>query len=282
MTGVPAVAAIPAVVAIVEDHPIVAESLAAALTDAGFQVRPAVAAVEHLTDTPAPDVVLCDLSLLGRSGGDAVAHLARRGWRVLAMSGVATRAAVLAAVASGARGFVDKDDPAARFVAAVEAVVTYGCVVSPRLAGYLLDDVACRPLRRGEIGPDEASLLRALAVGDRLEEIAEAERLPVVDLVRRLDVVLAAAGSRDRRYRPTDREREVLILVGCQSRTQDAAARAMDVSPSRITGLLTEIKRKYLALHPEAGDALKPSYAALLWARELRLCDGSLPGDDRG
>jgi hypothetical protein len=158
----------------------------------------------------------------------------------------------------------------------VTAVATDGYFIGPRLAGLLLDDIGRRPLRRGDLLAADLAVLEELARGESPREIAAAYGVPVELVASRLAAVVDAAGRRDRQYRPTPRELAVLELIGCRGRTQEAAARVMDVTPNWITGLLTEIKRKYLALHPEAEEDLKPSFAAILWARELRLC-----GDDQ-
>lgn len=256
---------------IVDDHQTLSGPLAGHLTEAGFAVAPPVRAVEEVPAGEAFDLVLCDLKLLGRGGGEAVAYLVGVGHRVLAISGVAPRPVVLAVFAAGARGFVDKSDPPRVLVDAARAVLTEGYFLSPRLAGYLLADADARPLRRGEIGPDETEVLDALARGDNLAEVAEALDVPAAEVGRRLEVVRVAAAARERRYRPSARETDVLRLIGCRGVTQEAAARALGVSANWVTVILTEIRQKYVALHPEVAD-LRPSAIALLWAHELDLC----------
>jgi DNA-binding NarL/FixJ family response regulator len=258
-------------VAIVDDHPITSEALAARFIGAGFSVLAPSPDVESVNEHLKPDVVVCDLHLPGLSGGRAVAYLVDRGFRVLATSGAATSEEVLDAIASGARGFVEKSASPHTFIPAVRAVAADGHHISVRLAGYLLEDGRRRPLGRHEIGAPAVSLLRALAQGDLIQDIAADDGISADDVRNLLDSVFDAARRRRRLLRPARRELEVMVLVGCQGMTHQAAARHMGVQKSVVADYLKKVKEKYLASHPDAGADIAPKTAAALWAHELGL-----------
>jgi DNA-binding NarL/FixJ family response regulator len=259
----------PISVAIIDDHPIATESLAARFAGAGFSVLAPAPRLEAFDGAATPDVVVCDLHLPGLSGAGAVAELRRRDLRVLLTSGVATPDEVLDAIAADARGFVDKTAPAHQFVAAVTAVAADGHHVSARLAGYLLRDAQRRPLTRDEIDDDDRDLLRGLAQGDLLDELCTERGLTPADVRPRLLRIFDTARRRRRLHRPSPREAEVMVLVGCQGMSHREAARAMNVKVTVIADYLRTVRAKYLASHPEAPPTIPPSTAAARWAREL-------------
>lgn len=258
-----------AVVAIVDDHPIAAEGVAARLADAGFTVVAAVSAVEGLDEiAPAPDVVICDLHLPGRSGREAVLHAAARGSAVLATSGVARPEEVLEAVAAGARGFLAKTAAPRTFASAVAVLAAGGFHVSAELAHHLLDDARLRPLPRGDVGPQALAVLRAFERGDTPQEVQAA--LGVSEEVVRglVGEVWDAALRRRRRNAPSPRELDLLRLVG-QGLSHKELAGRLALSPATVPTLLERIRTKYLALHPEADPTLAPLSAARRWAAEM-------------
>ncbi len=256
-------------VAIVDDHAVAAEGVGARLVEAGFQVVGMVPSVEALDDIePAPDVVICDLRLPGRSGGDAIAYAAARGGAVLATSGVARPQEVLDAVAAGARGFLPKTAPPRTFAAAAPELAAGSYHVSAELAHHLLDDAKTRPLGRGDIGPQALAALRGFERADTPMEVAAALGVSAEVLSGLLGQVWDAAGRRRRRHAPSPRELDVLRLVGQGLTHKDLAARLM-LSPATVPTLLERIRAKYLALHPEADPLIPPRSAARRWAAEL-------------
>ncbi len=259
----------PLSVAIIDDHPVATESLAGRFAGAGFSVLAPAPSLDALDPAATPDVVVCDLHLPGLSGAAAVAELRGRGLPVLATSGVATPDEVLDAIAAGAAGFVDKTVLANQFVAAATAVAAGGHHVSARLAGFLLEDAFRRPLTRDEIDDDERNLLRGLAQGDTLDELCAEWSLPPPAAHRHLVRVFDAARRRRRLHRPSPREAEVMVLVGCRGLSHKEAAQAMNVKVSVVADYLRAVRVKYLASHPDAPATIPPSTAAALWAREL-------------
>ncbi|WP_035923142.1 response regulator [Frankia sp. QA3] len=259
----------PVSVAIIDDHPIATESLAARFAGAGFSVLAPAPSLEAFDRSATPGVVVCDLHLPGISGAAAVADLHARGLPVLTTSGVATPDEVLDAIAAQARGFVEKTAPAQQFVAAVTAVAAGSYHVSARLAGFLLEDAQRRPLSRGEIDADERNLLRGLAQGDHLDELCAEWGLAPPDAHGFLARIFDAARRRRRLHRPSPREAEVMVLVGCQGLSHKEAARAMNVKASVVADYLRTVRAKYIASHPDAPPTIPPSTAAAIWAREL-------------
>lgn len=263
----------PVAVVIVDDHPVATEGLRAHLAAAGYVVEAAVAAVEHVPPAVASPgrVTVCDLRLPGRSGAHAIAYLVDLGAVVLATSGVATGEEVLDAVAAGARGYLPKTAPVGSFCDAVAALASGSHYLSPALAHSLRLDVARRPLAAGEeLGSD---LLGLLGEVERGEPQARAAARHGID-PGRLDASLArlweAGALRRRRYRPTERELELLRLAG-DGRTHRELAAALHLSVHTVPDLLGSVKAKYLLTHPDADPGVPPLTLARCWSRELGL-----------
>lgn len=256
-------------VSIVDDHPIVAESLVARLRDQAFEVVSVVAMVEDPALDVDVDVVVCDLNLPGRSGADAIAYVVQKGARVLATSGVAPEQAVLDVVIAGAAGFVPKTAAPEVFIEAVQAAARGDRFVSPYLAACLLADADARPLARGDIGALERDVMRAFAQGDTRDEVAQQLGLDDDRLRALLDAIWDAAGRRRSVHGFTDREREVIALVA-RGLTHKAIARAMQISTATVPDYLKSIKRKWDATHPDEVD-VTPMTACRRLAEELAL-----------
>jgi DNA-binding NarL/FixJ family response regulator len=112
-------------VLIVEDHHLLAESLAYALAAEGFPVAVAeLSGTEAITDAverSSSDIVLLDLDL-GSSVGDGlalVAPLRDRGAQVIVVSGTSDRPRLAACLEQGAVGVLAKSTPLDKLVAAV-------------------------------------------------------------------------------------------------------------------------------------------------------------------
>lgn len=114
---------------IVDDHPIILEGLAAALTPhpqieivgTAHSLAHAREAIERLE----PDVVLLDLRLPDGSGSELLAEAQSRqgGPAYIVLSTFLTTQYVNAAIAMGASGFLVKTTPVAEIIAAVASVV---------------------------------------------------------------------------------------------------------------------------------------------------------------
>lgn len=137
MTG-----ATPAVTAIVEDHPLFRDTIAAVVAampelDLGPVVATVNEALDCFADQP-PDLALIDLSLGGMSGLDLVEEVGRR-WpdvRCVVLSGHRRALYAEQTLSAGARGYILKGKPE-DFRTGIHQVLAGGSFVSPsvRAAG---------------------------------------------------------------------------------------------------------------------------------------------------
>lgn len=131
-------------VAVVDDHPIFRDGLAALVEATEDLELVGVAAdgeeIVSLVGTQPVDVVLMDLSLPGMSGVEATAALTRRSAvpAVLVVTMVDDDDTVVAALRAGARGYVLKGAPGDEILAAVRTVATGGAVFGAGVAGQVL------------------------------------------------------------------------------------------------------------------------------------------------
>jgi DNA-binding NarL/FixJ family response regulator len=191
-------------VAIIEDHSLVRDSLAAFLrARGGLDI---VALEESLTryvmhppSRPA-DLVLLDLDLAGgeRARPEQVERLTAAGSMVLVVSALATPALVTAMLAAGIAGVVSKRDGLSQLGEAIDAVLSGGHWTSAELAAVLAND----PRRPALSGQEERALV-LYASGLKLEAVA-----------RRLGV----AASTAKQY--IDRVRDKYAELGRDARTK--------------------------------------------------------------
>ncbi|GIF52192.1 LuxR family two component transcriptional regulator [Asanoa ferruginea] len=132
-------------VIIVDDHPVVRDGLRGMLdADGRFAVlgeagdgREALA----LADAVRPDVVLLDLRMPVMDGVSTIRELKARGSaaRVLVLTTYDTDTDVLPAIKAGATGYLLKDTPRDELCRAVAAAHRGESVLSPSVAGRLID-----------------------------------------------------------------------------------------------------------------------------------------------
>ena len=141
-------------------------------------VAPAIA----LIAASEPDVVLLDVHLPG-GGGQLVITAIRAGHpqvRFLALSASDAPEDVIAVIRAGARGYVTKTISGPDLVDAIHRVAAGDSVLSPMLAGFVLDAFAAsggpdRPALDPELDqltPREREVLRLIARGYTYKEIA--------------------------------------------------------------------------------------------------------------
>lgn len=185
----PASPIVPAVrVLVVDDHPIWRDAVEADLRRAGYEVVAAVgdgATAVRIAAAVRPDVVLMDVQLPELSGAQATAELIRidAGVRVLMFSASGEDADVLAAVTSGARGYLTKSASKAELLDAVARTAAGEAVFSPGLAALVLGAyrrLSAEPRRDDSADPmqpkltdREREVLRMAAKGLTARQIAE-------------------------------------------------------------------------------------------------------------
>jgi DNA-binding NarL/FixJ family response regulator len=170
-------------VVIADDHPFYRQGLARLLSQSGIEVvgqaSNGPAAIE-LVEQTAPDVAVVDLNMPGMSGVEVTRRLNERmpASRVLVVSVSAQEDDVTEAILAGARGYVLKDGPVEEVVAGIRAAAADESLLSPRIAGTLLDRIRDREQVQEvppvPLSPRELQVLGLVAQGRGETEIGEA------------------------------------------------------------------------------------------------------------
>jgi len=154
-------------IAIVDDHPVVREGLAAALSNRGFEIAASFGSAEELLAARFDaDVVLLDLELPGMSGVDAIARV---GKPVLVLTAYANDEQIEAVLRAGARGYLLKGAAVDEIERAIRAVASAQTYLDPKVASRL---VALSGAPR--LSAREREVLRLVAAGKSNKEIASA------------------------------------------------------------------------------------------------------------
>ena len=187
--------------AILDDHPLVREGLAALLRDA----EPHRLHVAYVGDDVvaalacAPDVVLLDIVMEdGTPLGDKVAACRARHAQVLLLSATASSSVVLSGLRAGALGFLPKTASVAEIREAILDVAAGTVHLTADLAAVWTADP-----QRPTLSPQELKALRLYAAGSKIATIA-----------RRMDV----SPHTVKEY--LDRVRTKYAAVGQQARTR--------------------------------------------------------------
>lgn len=169
-------------VLVADDHPLVRRGIRAMLDDEPDLVVVGEAengseAVERAA-ADAPDVVLMDLRMPVLGGADATARIladarARHAVvRVLVLTTFESDADVLAAIESGASGYLLKAAPHEEVVAGVRAVARGRTVLGPGITEALVRGTRRSVDERVRLSEREAEVLRLVAAGDSNARIA--------------------------------------------------------------------------------------------------------------
>lgn len=155
-------------VVVVDDHDLYRRGLSKLLRDEGVDVVGEARSGEDavlVTERVEPDVVVMDLKMAGMSGVEATRLITTSmpGVRVLVLTVVVDEREVLAAIVAGASGYLLKDASIEQIVTGVEAAVRGEALVSPRVAGPLMDRLRSDP-RATAMAPQEVLTDRELEV----------------------------------------------------------------------------------------------------------------------
>jgi DNA-binding NarL/FixJ family response regulator len=171
-------------VVIVDDAELFREALRAAFVQEGFEVRAVAADAMKAIDMARehqPDLVMLDLLMPGMSGIEVVGPIAKASpnTKVVLLTSSESGKDLLAAVKVGASGYLTKDTPLPRLVAAMNDVLNGGAAVSPAMGGKLF--AALRDLlrhhgeavaRNPELTGRELEILAHVGAGKTSKEIA--------------------------------------------------------------------------------------------------------------
>jgi DNA-binding NarL/FixJ family response regulator len=172
-------------VVIVDDHRLLADSLALALEGHGIRaVLPILGTPDELlaeVTQSRPDLVLLDLDLGGDlgDGSTLVRPLVEAGLRVLIVTATSDVEQMARAVELGAVGVVAKNGPFPELLDSVVTAARGGEVMAPIVRLHLLDEARRRREQRaarlapfGRLTERESEVLRELARGRAVAEIA--------------------------------------------------------------------------------------------------------------
>jgi DNA-binding NarL/FixJ family response regulator len=187
-------------VILADDHAVYRRGLAKLLTRSGIEVIGEAAsgttAIE-LVENAAPDVAVIDLNMPDLSGVEVTRRLTERtpASRVLVVSVSAQEDDVTEALLAGASGYVLKDAPVEEVVAGIEAAAAGESLLSPRIAGTLLERIrrgkqAGLDLSPPSISDRELHVLRLLAEGRAPHEIGQALAIGVGTVGKHLSSLL--------------------------------------------------------------------------------------------
>jgi two-component system invasion response regulator UvrY len=161
---------------IVDDHAIVRDGLSRLLaTDGDHEVKLAATGREALIAARSfrPDLVILDLNLPGLGGLELLRRLvAIEAGRILVLSMHAEPLYARRSLEAGAHGYVSKNAAPDELLAAVRRVAAGGRYIEAEIAQALALGAGAETLNA--LSPRELEIMRLLAAGSSLAEIAEA------------------------------------------------------------------------------------------------------------
>ncbi len=174
-----------ATVLIVDDAELFREALMAAFTQEGFEVVGAAADAMTGIDMSrehGPDLVMLDLLMPGMSGLEVVGTIVKASpeTKVVLLTASESAEDLLAAVKAGASGYLTKDLPLPRLVAAMHDVLEGGAAISPAMGGKLFSSMrdmlrhnGNSMARKPELTGRELEILTHVGGGQTSREIAD-------------------------------------------------------------------------------------------------------------
>ncbi|HLV90952.1 MAG: response regulator transcription factor [Acidimicrobiales bacterium] len=173
-------------VLIVDDAELFREALRAAFVQEGFKVvavaADAMSAIDRARESQ-PDLVILDLLMPGMSGIEVLGTILKVSprSRVVLLTSSESSSDLMAAVKGGASGYLTKDTPLPRLVAAMNDVLDGGAAISPAMGGKLFGVLrellrhngASLNRRSPELTGRELEVLAMVADGKTSREIAD-------------------------------------------------------------------------------------------------------------
>lgn len=210
-------------VVIVDDAELFREALKAAFAQEGFTVAAVAADAMKGIDMARehePDLVMLDLLMPGMSGLEVVGAIVKASpsTKVVLLTSSESAEDLLAAVKVGASGYLTKDTPLPRLVAAMNDVLDGGAAVSPAMGGKLF--AALRDLlrhhgtttaRTPELTGRELEILTLVGSGKTSREIADELYISENTVRNHVRNVLDKLGLKSRFEAVTWAQREGLI-----------------------------------------------------------------------
>jgi DNA-binding NarL/FixJ family response regulator len=163
--------------------------------------------VMQLVDAHAPDVILMDIRMPKVDGIVATGRVRRRPNppEVLVLTTFDTDDHVVRALRAGASGFLLKDTPPAKIVAAIHAVANGEPAISPQVMRRLMDRVAVAAdqhqkaqVRLKALTEREIAVIRAVATGLSNAEIATVLYMSVATVKAHISTILSKLGLDNR------------------------------------------------------------------------------------
>jgi two-component system response regulator DegU len=194
-------------VLLADDHRMLREGLRRTLESEGFQVvaeaEDGGEAVRLSLDTE-PDVVVMDVTMPNVDGVEATRQLRERrpDARIVMLTMHSDQDIVASAIRAGASGYLTKDCSTDELVNAISEIARGGTVLSPGLAGAMLNEVQKlgRPVAETEpvITKREEEVLQLIADGLSTQEVAEQLYISLKTVKNHLASIYQKLDSRDR------------------------------------------------------------------------------------
>ncbi|WP_219471026.1 response regulator [Nonomuraea rhizosphaerae] len=187
---------------IVDDHPVVRDGLREIFsTDDAFEVVGEAADGPEalaLTRRTTPDLVLMDLRMPKMSGAELIGRLREQtpGIHVLVLTTFDNDADVLPAIEQGATGYLLKDTPRLELLRAAQAAARGETVLSPTVAGLLMQKV--RAPEQQTLSRRELEVLGLIARGATNREAAARLFITEATVKTHLLHIFAKLGVKDR------------------------------------------------------------------------------------
>ncbi|MFI5765437.1 response regulator [Streptomyces sp. NPDC051563] len=198
---------------IVDDQVLIRAGLAALATAApGLEVVGQAATGEEAVELAAallPDVVLMDIRLPGMSGITALQHILDRAPlpkpKVVMLTVFDLDEYVYAALRAGASGFLLKDTPPERLLAAVALIAEGEMLFAPTVTRRLVETFAhqpeargARPARLAELTERETEVLRLVGQGLANEQIARGLVVSIATVKTHVNRIMSKLGLQSR------------------------------------------------------------------------------------